>query len=274
MVLGEIVMEKGFTLVISLYNKVNVFRNTLESVLRNHGEYPFKCIIVDDDSTDGSSEIGEEYDTKYPEVFTYIKKKHRGYPGPSFARNLGIKLTDTEYIGFLDCDDEICPGFIDRGCRFLDEHPEYSLYANGHIDREIDLNNGFNDIEVKYKNIQITNVIDFLSAVATGYKQVHFSASIYKTEIVKQTLFNDIYAEDLDFQIRYLYYNPDIYIDYSTCQSIIHNISYSDSDTWYFPRNTSSCMEEIMFNLKHEIPDFKYDYRIAEDGVLWFWERG
>lgn len=124
-------MEKGFTLVIPLYNKVNVFRNTLESVRKNHGEYPFKCIIVDDDSTDGSSEIAEEYDVKYPDIFMYIKKKHRGHKGPVYARNLGIKLADTEYIGFLDCDDELCKGFIDRACNFLDNNPEYNMYACG-----------------------------------------------------------------------------------------------------------------------------------------------
>jgi glycosyltransferase involved in cell wall biosynthesis len=116
-------MEKGFTLVIPLYNKVNACRNTFESVLNNHGSYPFRCIIVDDDSTDGSSEIGEEYDEKYPEVFTYIKRKHHERKTPTYARNLGIKLAATRYIGFLDADDELCAGFIDRGCTFLDAHP-------------------------------------------------------------------------------------------------------------------------------------------------------
>ena len=126
-------MIKGFTLVIPLYNKVNAIRTTLDSVLKNHGTYPFKCIIVDDDSTDGSSEIAEEYDTKHPDIFMYIKRKHHERKTPIYARNLGIKLTETEYIGFLDADDELCEGFIDRGCKFLDDHPEYSLYGNGNL---------------------------------------------------------------------------------------------------------------------------------------------
>lgn len=205
-------MEKGFTLVIPLYNKVNVFRNTLDSVLNNHGSYPFKCIIVDDDSTDGSSEIGEEYDTRYPDIFTYVKKKHRGFPGPSFARNLGIQLTDTEYIGFLDCDDELCAGFVDRGCTFLDEHPEYSLYGNGSTDHDKDQNGNDLFIDVKYSLTEIHDTLDYLRALANNGRQVHFCANIYKTEIVKQIKFNDVYGEDIDFELRYHYKYPNIYI--------------------------------------------------------------
>ena len=154
-------MEKGFTLVIPLYNKVNAIRTTLDSVLNNHGEYPFKCIIVDDDSTDGSSEIAMEYDEKYPDIFMYIKKKHRGHKGPAYARNLGIKLAETEYIGFLDADDELCEGFIDRGCTFLDEHPEYSLYSNGHTIRSKN-ENGDDIYQVVYTNTDKCDFDDFI----------------------------------------------------------------------------------------------------------------
>ncbi len=94
-------MEKGFTLVIPLYNKEYCARQTLDSVLNNHGEYPFKCVIIDDDSTDGSSAIGEDYDMKYPDVFQYYKIKHHGNKSPVNARNVGIKIADTKYIGFL-----------------------------------------------------------------------------------------------------------------------------------------------------------------------------
>jgi len=263
-------MEKGFTLVIPLYNKINVFRNTLDSVLNNHGSYPFKCIIVDDDSTDGSSEIGEEYDTRYPDIFTYVKKKHRGFPGPSFARNLGIQLTDTEYIGFLDCDDELCAGFVDRGCTFLDEHPEYSLYGNGHIDHDKDQNGNDLFIDVKYRLTEIHDTLDYLRALANNGRQVHFCANIYKTEIAKQIKFNDVYGEDIDFELRYHYKYPNIYIDNSICSSIIHNANYSDSNKWYFTRTYSNCLYEIVTNLKNEIPELEYDFWVDEkDEVMY-----
>ena len=261
-------MEKGFTLVIPLYNKVNVFRNTLDSVLNNHGEYPFKCLIIDDDSTDGSGEIGEEYDMKYPDVFMYIKKKHKGYPGPSFARNLGIKLTETEYIGFLDCDDELCPGFIDRACTFLDEHPEYSMYSNGHVDRTIEQDGNATLLNVRYSITDINNIIDFIQSIGNNGRQVHFCGSVYKTNIANKIMFNDVYGEDVDFQLRYYHYYPNIYIDNTTSQSIIHNRSYSDSSVWYGPRKFNNPIYEILKTLESEIPDFQYTFWIDENHII------
>ena len=244
-------MEKGFTLVIPLYNKVNCVRQTLDSVLNNHGEYPFKCIIVDDDSTDGSSEIGEEYDVKHPDVFQYIKIKHHGHKTPVNARNLGIKLTETEYIGFLDADDELCAGFIDRGCTFLDEHPEYNMYGNGFIAHTIDENGEIKDILLTYELNEINNFYEYLMANGNS---VHFCASVYKTELVKDNLFTDNYCEDSVFKSKYVIKNLPIYIDNSHYDSIIYNSQNSESSDWNVPRTALSFNNEMVETIKREIP--------------------
>ena len=264
-------MERGFTLVIPLYNKVNVFRNTLDSVLNNHGEYPFKCLIIDDDSTDGSSEIAIEYDRKCPDIFQYIKKTHRGHPGPSFARNTGIRLAETEYIGFLDCDDEICPGFIDRACTFLDEHPEYSMYCNGNIENKVDQDGNILSFDVKYTTANIDNMMSFVHSMIHPDAQVHFCGSVYRTDIVNEIMFNDVYGEDIDFMLRYYYYHPNIYIDDTTCQSIIHNTHYSDSNAWYRVRHPEyPPFYEILNTLKDEIPDLPYTFWFDENEEIYY----
>ena len=253
-------MEKGFTLVIPLYNKVKVCRNTFESVLNNHGEYPFKCIIVDDDSTDGSSEIGEEYDTKYPEVFTYIKRKHHERKTPSYARNLGIKLAETEYIGFLDADDELCAGFIDRGCMFLDEHPEYNMYYKVCEKTPCGDNNyirhGYNNNDIHtFKKYVINSLIDYT-----------FCSYIYKTELVKQNLFTDVFTEDVVFKLKYIYNNEPIYLDDCDITSIIWNIFNSESTTWEKQNNIHNNGLKVVFDiLAKEIPNFKYKIEMIDD---------
>ena len=245
-------MEKGFTLVIPLYNKVHCVRQTLDSVLNNHGEYPFKCLIIDDDSTDGSSQIGEEYDTKYPDVFTYYKIKHHGKKTPIYARNLGIKLAETEYIGFLDADDELCGGFIDRGCTFLDNHPEYSLYGNGHITCE------YNKDNEKYYLCHLAasdNIRDFETYVLNGGINIHYSSHVYKTELANTHPFTDCFNEDVIFKLKYIYYNSPIYFDNSTYEGIIWNIIYRQSNLW----NRDCNLNKLFEILKKEIPDFEYD---------------
>lgn len=263
-------MEKGLTLVIPLYNKIMAVKQTLDSVLNNHGSYPFKCIIVDDDSTDGCSQIAEEYDINYPETFQYLKIKHHGNKTPVNARNLGIKLAETEYIGFLDADDELCPGFIDRGCTFLDEHPEYSMYSNGHHVRTIDENGQYNWADWNYA---FNNVTDFISCLYAGAQDVHFCSSIYKTELVKNNLFTDVFAEDSNFKLKYIYYNPNIYIDNSTCESIIWNRQFNESYRWNNRRTNDEIIIEVFNNLKNEIPDFKYDFCLSGDDKINIWEK-
>jgi glycosyltransferase involved in cell wall biosynthesis len=256
-------MNKGFTLIIPMYNKVNVVRKTLDSVLNNHGSYPFRCIIVDDDSTDGSSEIGEEYDVKYPDVFQYFKIKHHGSKTPSDARNFGIKLAETEYIGFLDADDELCSGFIDRGCTFLDEHPEYSMYGNGYI------HNGVNG--VWDHNYDVGGCLSFEVCALNNNFGMPFCSNIYKTELVKQNLFTNCYHEDFVFKFKYIYNNPNIWIDNTRCDSIIYNEMNSESYQWNIQRYNDTMFMEIFTELDKEIPDFRYGYRVDENGFGWFW---
>jgi len=257
-------MEKGFTLVIPLYNKVNVFRNTLESILHNHGTYPFKCIIVDDDSTDGSSEIGEEYDTKYPDVFMYIKRKHHERKTPAYARNLGIKLAETEYIGFLDADDELCAGFIDRGCNFLDEHPEYSLYTCGHLMCDYDSNN-----EKMYRcnKPSSDNIRDFKSYVLYGGIDIHHSAHIYKTELVKKYPYPDTFNEDVTFKLRYIYYNEPIYYDNTTYESFIWNVIHSGSGDFWF--RSDKGLVKLFETLEEVIPNFEYTVEMIDNNKFY-----
>ena len=254
-------MEKGFTLVIPLYNKVKCVRTTLDSVLNNHGEYPFKCIVVDDDSTDGSSEIAMEYDEKYQNIFTYIKIKHHGNKTPVYARNLGIKLAETEYIGFLDADDELCAGFIDRGCEFLDEHPEYNLYGNGYFQCD----NNRNLYNCNYSSDNITTFDEF---VINGAFFVHWCANIYKTTLVKQNLFIDCYGEDSFFKLKYIYNNEPIYIDNSRCDSIKWNSMHSNSCEWNFPRTDKYYIEEIFDSLKKNIENFNYDVELNNNELF------
>ena len=258
-------MEKGFTLVVPLYNKVNAIRITLDSVLNNHGDYPFKCVIVDDDSTDGSSEIAEEYDNKYPDLFEYYKIKHHGNKTPVYARNLGIKLAETEYIGFLDADDELCHGFIDRGCNFLDKHPEYSLYSNGHKIHSVD-ENGRDHYTTRNYSFNWTD--DFIKSLYAGAQDIHFCSSIYKTELVLDNLFVDTFNEDSLFKMKYIYKYPHVYIDNSTCESMIWNTFNSESYEWNLPRTNLTMITEFFNTLRDELPGFEYDFYIDENDYL------
>lgn len=88
------------SVIIPVYNVEKYLRECLDSVITQ--SVPEKeVLLIDDGSTDSSSEICEEYATRYP----YIRVIHKENGGLSSARNKGIEEASGEWIIFLDSDD-------------------------------------------------------------------------------------------------------------------------------------------------------------------------
>lgn len=92
--------EKSLTIVIPYYNRENTIRETIESI-ENQTRNDFYILVVDDGSKDNAEKIINEFNKKYNNI-KYVYKENGGV---SSARNLGIKLSKTKYISFLDSDD-------------------------------------------------------------------------------------------------------------------------------------------------------------------------
>ncbi len=89
------------SVIIPVYNKNAYLENCLRSVVSQSIEW--ECVLVDDGSTDGSSELCEKWG-EADERFTVIHQKNQGV---SVARNTGIDSAEGEWLYFLDADD-IC----------------------------------------------------------------------------------------------------------------------------------------------------------------------
>lgn len=76
--------------VIITYNQEQFISQTIDSVLRQKLEIPFKVIIVDDCSTDRTSDICTEYQSKNPKIITYIRRN----PNMGLVKNLFYALRD------------------------------------------------------------------------------------------------------------------------------------------------------------------------------------
>jgi glycosyltransferase involved in cell wall biosynthesis len=95
-----------FTIIIPTYNRVKVLSTAILSVI-NQSSDNWELVIIDDGSTDNSKELIQDY-----LILDKITYEYQQHSGVSVARNLGLKLSSTDYIIFLDSDDKLHPDLI------------------------------------------------------------------------------------------------------------------------------------------------------------------
>ena len=133
-----------FSIVVPTYNRAGFICKAIDSVL-NQTFNKFELIIVDDGSTDNTSEIVNKYSDPRIKYF-YQENKER-----SAARNEGIRRSTGEYITFLDSDDYYLPqrlgnlynGIISKGSPIALFHTGISFEENGKISQREEINKIF-----------------------------------------------------------------------------------------------------------------------------------
>jgi glycosyltransferase involved in cell wall biosynthesis len=101
--------------VIPTYNRANTIVASIESVLSQ--SYPInEILIVDDHSTDDTI---KQLD-KFKDDIIILHTKNR--LGAQAARNIGIKAAKSEWIAFLDSDDEWLPNKIIKQVSSLNKY--------------------------------------------------------------------------------------------------------------------------------------------------------
>lgn len=141
----------SFSVIIPLYNKAPYVHKAVESVIgQTHTDW--ELWIVDDGSTDGSSEIVKVY------TDTRIHVIHQANSGVGSARNNGVASSSAPYICFLDADDWWEPTFLEEIAGLTERHPEAGIYGTGYYIVKngkkriapIGVDNGFSEGEINY----------------------------------------------------------------------------------------------------------------------------
>lgn len=169
------------SVIIPVYNAGPYIREAIESILRQTYK-PIEIIVVDDGSSDHSAAEVKTFDN--------IRYEYQDNGGPSKARNVGISLSQGEFIGFHDADD-IC--------------------TSNRFSEQMDVLLSDKAIEVVYSRIQ--NFLDvnadapiFLKTNELMKPRMGFvsSALMRKSVFEKVGFFNEEIkiGEDIDWMIR------------------------------------------------------------------------
>lgn len=109
------------SVVIPIFNKVETLQRTVESVLAQE-DPPDEIILVDNNSTDGSTDLGIQLALENHLAFLQEPKQ-----GVAHARNRGVAYARSKYIVCLDSDDAIEPTFTQVCKAALEEDPSLGV---------------------------------------------------------------------------------------------------------------------------------------------------
>jgi glycosyltransferase involved in cell wall biosynthesis len=110
------------SVVIACYNQGRFLGDAIESALAQTYA-PVQVIVVDDGSTDRTSQVASAYPVKC------LRQRNAGAPA---ARNNGFRESRGRFVLFLDADDRLLPEAIATGCDALAAHPDWA-FATGHV---------------------------------------------------------------------------------------------------------------------------------------------
>ena len=105
------------SLVTPSYNHAQFIQRTIDSVLEQRGEFELEYRVIDGASTDGTVEILKSYGDQ----LTWVSARDRGQVD---AINRGLRGATGDVVGWLNSDDVLMPGALDRVARAFREHPE------------------------------------------------------------------------------------------------------------------------------------------------------
>ncbi|XMO86578.1 glycosyltransferase family 2 protein [Algibacter sp. AS12] len=112
-------MQPLVSIIIPTYNRAHVINETLNSVLAQTYSN-WECIVVDDGSTDTTSNLLAEYCDKDLRITYYSRPKNRN-KGANACRNFGFEISKGKYIQWLDSDDLMLPNKLEAQVSLLNE---------------------------------------------------------------------------------------------------------------------------------------------------------
>ena len=185
------------SIIVPVYNVEKYVNRCIDSIL-NQDYKNIELILVDDGSTDKSGQICDSY--RYD---SRVKVFHQENYGVSTARNLGIDVTNGDYLLFLDADD------------WLTDNALSKIVYNSN-DADLVMYGAYNYIELENNSYKLTKRVDFSGKnhpypVRDKYKEIFEKSGVLWNKLIKREIISDLrfdinlrYGEDVLFLCKVL----------------------------------------------------------------------
>ncbi len=145
-------MNKQIDVIIPVYNEKNTIVELLKKVNDNRGGFINEVIVVDDNSTDGTSELLNSSKHLYDQILRNDKNSGKGA-----SVKKGLKISKAKYILFQDADLEYDPSEYIKFYKIIESfEPDLIVGSRLNYDQYSRSHNIYN----KLGNILITNLFN------------------------------------------------------------------------------------------------------------------
>ena len=202
--------EPLVTIMMPVFNGLKLIRASIASLLAQTYSN-WECIIVDDGSTDGTSEyLDSLQDIRFRVVHF---KENQGRP---FARQKALELANGKYLAMLDADDLYRRNKIELQVKIMENNPNIILVSSAICSF------GTNTDLRRRRGAEVVKIVNY-----HGEKPPVHASSMLITQRAKLFKYNSSLksGEDADFLERYLkdgtyYLDPNILYYYSEFDSV------------------------------------------------------
>lgn len=193
------------SVVIPAYNVEQCIGRAIESVL-SQSRRPEEIIVVDDGSTDGTPAIIQGYSSD-------VRYIYQEKAGASVARNRGIEEASSEWIAFLDADDEWLPEKLKAQMALMERNPDLVWSYTNYIVRSAKVS----DERVAHDTDKVKGLVkgkDFFDDCLFAYTRgapTHTITLMVKRKALQEAgmfLEGQRWAQDADLTFRLAYRWP------------------------------------------------------------------
>jgi len=242
-----VLTEAFFSIIIPTYNRADLLRRAMESVLAQ-SMADWELIIVDDGSTDNTKSMVESFDDSRIHYF-YHEHQER-----SKARNLGIERSSGSFISFLDDDDYYQVDFCKEFKKAIEKNDKHTAIYLADEYRQLD---GAGKVLFSVAPSINENVLRTLWKMQISLR----SMVIDRTLLEKENFDRECnWGQDFELAIRLVLKNPVVYVPKALSVYVLHD----DQGTKRKFRenleenaiNSISCIGKLIENHKQDLLKF------------------
>ncbi len=172
------------SIIICSYNRASYISDALTSLYsQSAGLYEFEVIIVDNNSTDNTSNIYYEWrQANVNGQFTFISETQQG---ASFARNKGAKISKGEWLCFMDDDAVATPNYVANILKHIHTQPDAVGFGGRIIPKYI-------PSEPKWMSYYVSSLVGNFDYAPTACAFENGKYPLESNMIVKKSVYDQI----------------------------------------------------------------------------------